>query len=320
MQVSRNIALPKRITWVKPVWNLLRLVLVICIIWYLYQGFLTNKNLTADFSAFTIAWSLSNIGLLGFAFILLPANWLLEAKKWHIIAQKKSFTLGQALKGVLMGLSLDNVLPLGTGGISGRLSTLKVGERLSRVPGILAGQVLQSVVTLTFGLVGFYVLYSEQPEQFSWQSSFYYLLVGALISIGISIFFSRQSLIRLFQPLMDYSLRSWLVLFTLSLSRYLVFLLQLILLFQLFSPEVSLATSFTLATWVFAARTFMPKVTNLERLGIRALAVIFFAEMFSLEPAGLLVAVTVLWFINLAIPSIVGLYYLVSSNRTSSLN
>ena len=95
-----------------------------------------------------------------------------------------------------------------------------------------------------------------------------------------------------------------------SFLRYLTFLSQFILLLLIFTPEIDLYLAFGCATWVFAARTFMPKVSNLERLGIRALAVVFFAEVCTINPSGPLVAVALLWLINLAIPSLIGLFLL----------
>ena len=97
------------------------------------------------------------------------------------------------------------------------------------------------------------------------------------------------------------------MIFSLSLARYIVFLIQFVILTRIFTPDLGLNLVLGCATWVFAARTFMPNVTNLEKLGIRALAVLFFMNLFGLSSAGLLVTVVVLWIVNLAIPSLFGL-------------
>ena len=286
---------------------------------YLWQSLIINQKILVDWHTIKTDWHYFDFILIVLAIILLPVNWILEVIKWQVIAQKSNLRLGEAARGVILGLTLDNVLPMGSGSISGRIITLPKAHRIKSVPGILVGQIIQSIITFSFGLYGFVLVWERASTLFNWQIAHSLVLIIALLAIGLSLFFWRDRIFKFMQPLKHYSKRSWLIIFTLSFARYLVFLIQFMILARIFSPELDLALAFGCATWVFSARTFMPKVSNIEGLGIRALAVVFFMNLYNLPPAGLLIAVFLLWFINLAIPSLVGLSFFRSLKMDSLL-
>ena len=270
---------------------------------------MVNQKILLELNSINVDWQPFEWILLLLTFMLLPINWLLEGLKWQVIAADAKLSLSQALKGVVLGLTLDNVLPMGTGAISGRIISISSEDRIRVIPGILVGQVIQSLITFSFGLYGFWLVWSKASSLFHWQPVYSYSLIGISLVIVLSVIFWQAKIVKFLQPLWQYSIRAWSIIFTFSLSRYLVFLLQFILLATIFAPEIDLVLIFACATWLFAARTFMPKISNLERLGIRALAVVFFMNLFSQPVSGVLIAVILLWFINLAIPSIIGLTF-----------
>ena len=309
MQFNRYIALPKSSLFNHRLFFLFRLILFVAIAFYLWQNFVVNQKILLELNSINVDWQPFEWILLLLTFMLLPINWLLEGLKWQVIAADAKLSLSQALKGVVLGLTLDNVLPMGTGAISGRIISISSEDRIRVIPGILVGQVIQSLITFSFGLYGFWLVWSKASSLFHWQPVYSYSLIGISLVIVLSVIFWQAKIVKFLQPLWQYSIRAWSIIFTFSLSRYLVFLLQFILLATIFAPEIDLVLIFACATWLFAARTFMPKISNLERLGIRALAVVFFMNLFSQPVSGVLIAVILLWFINLAIPSIIGLTF-----------
>ena len=309
MQFNRYIALPKSSLFNHRLFFLFRLILFVAIAFYLWQNFVVNQKILLELNSINVDWQPFEWILLLLTFMLLPINWLLEGLKWQVIAADAKLSLSQALKGVVLGLTLDNVLPMGTGAISGRIISISSEDRIRVIPGILVGQVIQSLITFSFGLYGFWLVWSKASSLFHWQPVYSYSLIGISLVIVLSVIFWQAKIVKFLQPLWQYSIRAWSIIFTFSLSRYLVFLLQFILLATIFAPEIDLVLIFACATWLFAARTFMPKISNLERLEIRALAVVFFMNLFSQPVSGVLIAVILLWFINLAIPSIIGLTF-----------
>jgi len=309
MQFNRYIALPKSSLFNHKLFFLFRLLLFAAIAFYLWQTFAANQKILLGLSSVNVDWQLNEWALLILTFTLLPVNWLLEGLKWQVIAADANLTLKQAMKGVILGLTLDNVLPLGTGAISGRVILLTEQKRIKAIPGILVGQVIQSLITFSFGLYGFWLVWQKASSLFHWQPIYSFSLIGISLIVVLSVIFWQAKIGKFLSPLWQYSIREWVIVFTFSLTRYLVFLLQFMLLANIFAPELDLALIFACATWLFAARTFMPKISNLESLGIRALAVVFFMNLFGQPVSGVLLAVIILWFINLAIPSIIGLTF-----------
>ena len=308
MQVSRYIALrksslfwPKLLLW-------LRIFLFAGVAVYLWQAMAANHQLLAGLAATRVSWHATNILLLLIVLLLLPVNWILEAMKWQQIAGNHQLSLITALRGVILGLALDNFLPASSGAVSGRVMTIRKDARLAVIPGILAGQVMQSAITFLFGLYGFALVWQRAAPYYTWSTNRLVIAAGIMAVLMVAVFFWFDKLVAFLQPLRHYPWRAWGQIFTLSLARYLVFLGQFMLLSLLFAPDLAGGLMFAVATWVFAARTFMPKVSNLERLGIRALAVVFFMGLFKLPASGVLMAVVVLWFVNIAIPSVLGLF------------
>ena len=277
------------------------------IVTYLWQTIVANQKVLSDLRAVNVQWQMSKIYMLLLIFTLLPVNWLLEALKWQVIAAEANLSLKQAIRGVVLGLTLDNVMPVGTGAISGRIISLSGESRIKVIPGILVGQIIQSSITFLFGLYGFWLVWAKASSLFHWQAIYTYSLVGISLIVVLLVLFWQANIRSFLLPLWQYSIRAWGNIFLFSLSRYLVFIIQFILLATIFAPEIDTALIFACATWVFAAKTFMPKISNLEGLGIRALAVVFFMNLFGQPVSGTLIAVILLWFINLAIPSIIGL-------------
>ena len=309
MQFNRYIALPKNSLFYHRLFVIFRFVVFVAVVYYLWQSFLVNGNIIANIESVEIGWNFSAYFLLAMAIFLLPLNWLFEAFKWQIIAGKDEITLTESLKGVIVGLTLDNFLPAGTGAISGRVLSINTNDRMKLIPGIMVGQILQTVITLLFGLIGFWMVWEKASDLYHWGSIHTVYLLAALFILVLAILFWKEKIIKFIAPLKGYAIKDLSTIFIYSLLRYLVFLTQLLLLAYIFTPESGLGIFIGCSTWVFAARTFMPKISNLERLGIRAMAVIFFMEIYSLPSAGMLISVILLWFINLAIPSVVGLMF-----------
>ncbi len=308
MQVNRYITLPKSSLFSHKLFLMLRVFLLAGVTWYLWQAVLSNHKLLAGLLSTTVPLHPVNIILLAGVIVLLPVNWLLEALKWQLIAGSSHLGLPRALRGVILGVTLDNLLPAGTGAISGRVMTIGARERARVIPGILAGQVMQSAVTLVVGLYGFWFVWRQAAHLFTWPVPQVALAGTVVAAVLWAAYVWRGKLAAFLLPLRHYSGRLWGQLFMYSLARYGVFLLQFILLATVFSPATGLQATFACATWVFAARTFMPRVSNLERLGIRALAVVFFMGVLALPATGMLVAVILLWFVNIALPSVLGLF------------
>ncbi len=245
---------------------------------------------------------------------LVGVNWYLEALKWQIVAAKYGVNVRQALKGVISGVALDNLLPAGSGAVVGRLAFLPAGRKTTTVPGILAAQLLQSVVTLVFGWWSISIMALPYHTGMALPAYSPWWSLALVVPLPLVVVW-RQRIGSFLQPLKSISLFQWGQLLGLSLGRYLVFAGQFVLLAAFFAPAVPPVLSAACAAWMFVARTFVPKVSGLERLGIRALAIVLFAGWYELPAAGLLLSMVTLWLFNLALPSLAGVWLLHTTKR-----
>jgi hypothetical protein len=93
---------------------------------------------------------------------------------------------------------------------------------------------------------------------------------------------------------------------SLSLCRYLVFVLQYYLVFQVFDVSVSWLECFQAVSILFVFLAIIPSFTFLTDLGIRWKAGIEIVSMFSSNTIGIFAGAFTIWLFNLIIPALIG--------------
>ena len=251
--------------------------------------------------------------------LLMLVNWWIEAIKWQIVAKPFSkISLIQSVKAIVAGVSLDSVLPLGTGAVAGKVLSLKGSNRNNLLLPVVVAQGVQSIWTVVFGSIGIYQLaqLTELGKLYvieSWHVAVFFIL--SLASLGMIYFWPRWKKI-----LMRYSFRSWFSILILSLFRYMVFLSQILVLSSFLSNNISIEVLLGCATWMFFAKTIVPKPGHLGSLGVRGAAAVYFLNLAGYPYTGFVLATFVLWVINLAIPSLVGLFYIKELQLSANSN
>ncbi|MEZ4922281.1 MAG: hypothetical protein R2780_03845 [Crocinitomicaceae bacterium] len=97
-----------------------------------------------------------------------------------------------------------------------------------------------------------------------------------------------------------------------SITRYLVFLAQFYLLLNCFPINVASDTLILAIALVYLITTIIPSFL-FGKLFIREASALFVLEGFGIESSIILLTAFLLWFINLAIPSLVGAVILLKS-------
>lgn len=252
------------------------------------------------------------IGIIVFVLMLMVINWLLEAIKWQFVAKPfSSLSLKQSVKAVVTGISLDAVIPLGAGAVAGKVLSVKYKDRNNLyLPAILA-QGLQSFWTVLLGMYGIYQLseMTKLGEFYSVEKGQIALSVLILSGLVLLIFWPKAAQ-KLGDTVKVYSISTWTALTVLSFLRYVVFLSQLLLLAHFFSPEIALPVLVGCSNWMFFAKTIVPKPGHIGALGIRGASAIIFLDLAGYPYSGFVLATFALWVINLAIPSLLGLFFI----------
>lgn len=252
--------------------------------------------------------------------VLMLFNWLFESKKWQLLARSyKSISLVQALKAILAGVSLDAILPFGAGAIGSKVLSLKGAERQKLIAPIIVAQGIQSFWTVVFGLIGLSQL-AKMTDVLSIYGGYNTALI-LLLLVTVLIFaifkYWPQTTKYYIQSVKSLSKTVWVKIAIISLFRYLIFLTQLLILSIYLAPEMPIITLIGVITWMFFAKTIIPKPGHLGALGIRGASVVFFLTLAGYSYSGVVLATLILWVINLAIPSLIGLIFIKDLNFRS---
>ncbi|MBL4649703.1 MAG: hypothetical protein JKY03_08230 [Aureispira sp.] len=120
----------------------------------LYHQIFGREDLTIQKLRTTFLYHLSwqKVPLLLLVLILMPLNWLFETQKWLTLLRKiESISFYQALKVVLVGLSLSLFTPNRVGEYGGRVMMVSKGNRLHAVWATMVGISSQWIVLVVGG-------------------------------------------------------------------------------------------------------------------------------------------------------------------------
>jgi len=258
------------------------------------------------------------------AIILVFVNWGMEARKWQLlmngIQPMRFFT---AFKSVLCGVTLSLNTPNRMGEYAGRMLFVQEGHRIQSISLSIAGGMAQLIITLAMGSIGLAWLILHQPagaEIMGLSANWLlFILGGSILGTGcfVLLYFRLNWMVLLLTrlPYGDKLSKYLLVLETvdakillrllsLSLGRYIVFVLQYVLMLQLMQVEAGYWPGFWLVAVLFWALAIIPSVAIAE-LGIRGtIANALFA--YSLNTVGILAVTFGIWFVNLFVPALAG--------------
>lgn len=253
-------------------------------------------------------------------------NWGLEARKWQVLVkplQKISFW--RAYKSVLSGVALSLNTPNRMGEYAGRILYVKEGSRLKAISLSIAGSISQLIITLLLGCGGLiYLLYFQTTHtgplmglSVFWIQTL--LLITSVITLLLILFFFRLSwltkliekipaskkFIEYINVLEEFTAKLLLRLLSLSFFRYMVFVLQYILLLQLLDVEIFWFDCFWIISILFLVLAIVPSFAIAD-LGIRGKFSTGLLSMYSMNTVGILGTTFGIWFINLFIPALAG--------------
>lgn len=325
-------------TKVRKIANLvLRLLIILATTWYLYDQLVEKRNIVDLFGQFMLsANSTSQLVMLILAILLMPFNLLLEAKKWHLlISPIEKVKLNQSFTAVLTGISVSMFLPNRVGDYLGRVFILQKGSHIKGVLVTIIGSLAQVITTAVIGCIAvlFYlpIFYGVESSLHAWLFigfvfAILIMLTGILVlyfnvgllNLVIATLFRKQKeqLMRYAEVFSYYSRLQLLRVLLLSVGRYFVFSFQFILLLWFFEIPLSYLTAFLLAAIMYLLITLIPTIA-LTELGVRGSVSVYlfgtwltkFGGYSATTEINVFLASTAVWFINLAIPALLGVLF-----------
>ena len=264
---------------------------------------------------------------------LMFANWSFEALKWKVlISHIQQISFLRAFKAILSGLSISLAMntPNGIGEYVGRILYVKEGNRLRAITLTFVGSISQLIITMLLGSAGLFLLRNNfyNATNQTIQLSFTLIDSVAYGSVAVTIilivfYFELSWLIKFLekipfvakfsfyiQKLEDFRWQELLKVLLISFFRYSVFVIQYLLLLQVFNVGIGLWNAFWLITIMFLALAIVPTIA-LAELGVRGKISIFLFGIFSSNTVGIILTASAIWLINLVIPALAGSLFIV---------
>ncbi len=222
------------------------------------------------------------------ALLLFPLNWYLEVLKWQrCVRPLMPISQSTAAAGVLRGLALNWIMPFTLGDFMGRM--LGIPRSIQSVKVLMVSRVYAMGVTAVVGIVATVYLYAFD-------------YIWLLLPLAVLVYAGWRHLTSI-GKLYDDQDHFWIA--ALTVTRYMIFSFQLIVLLSAVLPEVHLLVIGSGVGVVFLLRSIVPSL--LGALGVREAAIVFVFAAYIADATPLLVASFSLWFINIILPSIMGL-------------
>jgi len=310
---------------------LLKLILIITLGVILYHQIFGREDLTIQKlgTAFLYHLSWQKAPLLLLVLVLMPLNWLFETQKWLTLLRKiESISFYQALKVVLVGLSLSLFTPNRVGEYGGRVMMVSKGNRLHAVWATMVGISSQWIVLVVGGwwaLMGAFYL-DFMPINSILLASL--ILMGGLASVFLLvIYFNLKQLVQYGErfkwtkkwskkisasPFDYYTNRELIQALIYSCIRYLIYSFQYLCLLYFFGFQASIFATFLGILIVYLLQTGIPLPPSTGLLGRGNIALLIFGYLSMVEGTtiAILSATFSLWMLNVVLPSILGAFFI----------
>lgn len=272
--------------------------------------FIANKLLT-DFPLQLNEWQSTNINwyLLIVVLVLAIVNWGVETYKWQfLIANVKRVSFAHAFKLVLTAISVSLITPNRVGEIPARAYLLNDKENLKHlIYFTFIGSYAQLLLTWFMGGIGIYFTLSLIDITISLNNL---MALGALLMLLMAVFFyfdKIKLMVFKIEPVLLNQPNQFILALVYSFLRYVVFFVQYWVLLEAFNIHFTTISSLWLIPVCFLIASAIPTFL-ISELGVRSsVAVLVFGSL-SDNNLSIISASVLLWFINIGIPAIVGLF------------
>ena len=306
--------------------SLLKIIVFVATLWYLNEKLL-KSNEFRDILPFINALEGRSFIFLLLVTILMLLNWGIEAFKWKLLLNKyEPLSLLKALRSVWSGITINNWIPNRIGEFAGRIIFIKKENQAKAVASSLLGSMAQFSCTIIFGILAAFLFF--KPDN----TELLLIPVSLIISLVMLLYFKSPQWHKIFKKMPflswiskhsgvieSYSIKTLTAVMGLSFLRYVVYVFQYYLLLILFGLELPLLYALSGISSIFLIQSFLPAIT-LTEVGIRGAVVLFVFSDSSFNVLGLLSAAYSLWLINIIVPTIAGLLFILAVKRKKEVS
>jgi len=297
-----------------------KLAAVIISFFYICYHINSRSSLIQDSSRLIAALEQKNLlFLLLISLGLMLVNYSLEAQKWRLLTSSvETIGFSKAIRSVFTGTTISFFTPNRVGEFAGRILHLEEGHRVRGALAAFVGSSAQLLITIQAGLIA--LLWMPASFLLLSQKTIFFLQVSCIIAIVLLMFawfkvprlsflFERFDWLKKYnnfgEVFSHFHQKELAQTYVFSLMRYLVFSTQQYLLFRAFQIEVDYFTCLQLTAISFLLITLAPSIA-LGELGVRGGINIFVFASLTNDTAAILISTFSLWFVNLALPALLG--------------
>lgn len=289
-----------------------KIAVTLGLVWVIYRYFVHIDNPKAVWAALTqfSGWWLF-IGILSSAI-----NWGLEAKKWQLLIQQLEYLpFKTAFKSTLTGTAVSNIFPFKVGEYLGRVMYLSPENRIPAAVNSIAGSTIQLLISTAFGIPA--ILSLANQEKYQWVSA---AAIAALIITPLLMYlafyaiqrgnFSYTWFKKIQEDIRKFTRKQLLLTIGISALRYAVFASFYVYLLYQCGISESITYLYSGVATVYLLQSFAPGMLITDA-GLRTgLPLIVFQVPKEMQ-ATLLAAAIFNYIINLLLPSVVGLFFII---------
>ena len=293
-----------------------KLLIVVGAFYFIYNQLATNDKL--DWAKF-LTLVKEKQSVLGIVFLLSLsfANRFLEILKWqNLVKFIKSISVGEATKQVLGALTAGIFTPNGLGEYAGKALYFDKSKTKTVIFLNLICNGIQMILTIIFGTIGLFII-----GYWKWSIAIIalslFLLIASLLSKKITI--KGYSIGKLLEKINSIPRAIHQKNIGLAICRYLVFSHQYYFLFLAFDVDLPYFTLMATIAAVYFLASSLPSFQFLDFAVKGSVAVFFFGKLGVNEWIVIFIS-TLMWFLNVVIPVVIGSYYVLIFKPNKSLN
>lgn len=305
----------------------IKILIVLAGCWVIYVKIIDNQNITEMWDSVKLSFSSpKNILLMALALLLMPVNMSFETRKWQkSVLPVEKVPFRKAFTAIFTGVTAGMMFPNRTGDFLGRIFILEKGNRIKAAMLTFVGNIAQMFVTVTLGCFAWIFFCKGVIQFYAGSFSLIILTLGFLFYFNIRILIYFKRLIpKKWRPKVEkymeifgsFSKKDLARILLLAIAKYLVYSFQFALLIWAFDVPLNYFEAMIPIMFTYLLMTVIPFITITE-IAVRGSVCIFvFEKWLSIKGIStafsmmVFSASTMLWLYNLAIPAIIGLFFI----------
>ena len=291
------------------------LFIVLC--WTLYKQIINQEDLAERWLQVRQSWKNPVFWIV---FFLMFINWGIESYKWKVsLAALEKISFFKAFRSVLAGCSITMLTPNRIGEYGGRIIYLKEQNRFTAISVTILGSMSQLMITMLVGTFSIICMKEVTDVDIASKTGSVLLIISIVTCIILLLAYFRvatvvkvleklpftQKIVKHLLILSGFSGKLLLRILFLSFLRYLIFILQYILVLKVMKVSIPFADSFLLIAVFYLVMAIAPTAGFIE-LPVRAVASVQLFSIYSDNTVGIQAAAFAIWMINLVLPAILG--------------